>query len=237
MPVYIFVQTDLMFNGVFSAVTQLSQRRQIGHLGYKSVTNACIVNRESIDTFDNAYHWARTTAVILRNFMIEACNLPLFPSNAQTTIPNQRTTRIDAAGEQISITSLVEEAERVRDSYDQLFPHYLLQDSANSANSAPGSFVRRAVIVVRDTTTDTWRLYDLHTTLRWQRMPNPSTEWKTVGTVTCVGGIVTKDANADAWKRLLLLIEDDDDASMKRADAIVEALVADLKKLDVNPNK
>lgn len=121
-----------------------------------------------------------------------------FP-RTKTTIPNlNNNLQINATSVNFpQIVNNPQEARRVISFYDQMFPHYIIQNSLSP-------FTRHCFVIVKENLNNAtnWKVFHIVSTLNWRR---DNRRWNATGRVTCVGSSL-KD-QSDNWRALVEILE------------------------------
>lgn len=219
----IYVETDPLFTVALSTLSALNNSQQMDAVGISTVTNINIVNPHSLSEWRNGYDFARTAGVTLRAFFLRAINLTALGVNdpvTQSTPPNLANgLTINQVPQGFpTIVTTVQEGEELYARYDQMMPHYIIQEAIRNATGNGGHFSRSCIIYTNHGTERF--VYHVVSNLTWNRavpvnatINNPVAISDPKGQVMVVGAKIKPTAREKVarWRRMLTLMEDDAD--------------------------
>lgn len=142
---YIFLDTDPTFNLPLFVIREL---RDAGRMQPQSQCSARIENIESnVDGDDNKLRFGRggndtteftrTAGAVIRMCMLRATNIPRCHWPNQNAIMKKRNRdKMQYEGNGFTLANELQPAKHYWSKYDQLYPHYIIQDKIDAAEAA-----------------------------------------------------------------------------------------------------
>jgi hypothetical protein len=129
-----------------------------------------------------------------------------------------------------TVVRTVPEGEELFARYDQLMPHYLVEEAIRSSfnNPVASSYARACIILVNNG--GAWSVYHVQSILDWTVQapiaPNRIRISAPRGRVICVGAALKPEApqKAPRWKKVLDLVNDEDDDEDGDLDLLMSGL-------------